>query len=214
MWIKICGIRDVDTARAVAELRPDAIGLNFFQRSSRSVSVEVAAEIVRSLPAGIEPIGLFVDHNLATIRSICDAVGLDSIQLHGDEPPEFIAQLAPRQVLRAFRIGDEGLAGMATYLAECGRLNAFPRACLLDARVDGSYGGTGHTAPWDLIVRDYQPGWPPLVLAGGLHPGNLAAAIATVQPWGVDVASGVESAPGIKSLPLVQQFIELARRPS
>ena len=112
---------------------------------------------------------------------------------------------------RAFRIGEEGLAGMASYLAECRRLHALPRACLLDARVDGSYGGTGHTAPWDLIIREYQADWPPLILAGGLHPENVSAAIATVKPWGVDVASGVESAPGIKSVPLVQRFIELAR---
>jgi len=211
MWIKICGIRDVATARAVAAFRPDAIGLNFFARSPRSVSIETAAEIVRELPAGIEPIGLFVDHDLTTIRSICDAVGLYSIQLHGDEPPELIAQLAPRRVLRAFRIGNAGLGEMSAYLAECGKLQALPRACLLDARVDGSYGGTGHTAPWDLIVREYVSDWPPLILAGGLQPDNLLAAIAAVKPWGVDVASGVESAPGMKCVSLVQRFIELAR---
>lgn len=211
IWIKVCGLRTVEAALDVARCRPDAIGLNFFAKSPRSVDIETATEIVRQLPQGIEPIGLFVNHPLEEVLHICEACGLSTVQLHGDETPQFAAELQPLKILRAFRVGQEGLGEVERDLERYDRLGVSLVGCLVDARVAGAYGGTGHRAPWDLLAQDWKSGWPRLVLAGGLGPENVAEAIATVHPWGVDVASGVESAPGVKSPELVRQFVERAR---
>jgi len=237
MWIKICGIRDVETALAVAQCGATAIGLNFYARSPRCVDPQVAAEIVRQLPASVEPVGLFVNHTVDEIVATCEEVGLCTVQLHGDEPPQFLRELndrsltlrvgcvehrttrlgesgydaatAPLKIIRAFRVGDEGLSAMAAYLDACRELGARPAASLVDARVAGQYGGTGHAAPWELLRREYRTGeWPPLILAGGLTPKNVAEAIQIVRPWGVDVAGGVESAVACKDMDLVRQFVD------
>lgn len=209
IWTKICGIRDVETAQAVAAVKADAIGLNFYERSPRVVSVEIAREIVRCLPRHVEPVGLFVNHPLDAVQTISGVCGLRTIQLHGDEPPQTIAALTAFRVIRAFRVGDAGLSEVTTYLAECLRLNALPWACLVDARVEGSYGGTGQVAPWDVLRREYNfRDWPPLILAGGLRPENVGEAIRTVQPWGVDVAGGVEATVACKDLAMVRKFVE------
>lgn len=207
MWTKICGIRDVATALAVAQLGPQAIGLNFYSRSVRVVLPDVAAEIVRQLPSHVEPVGLFVNHTASEIRDICQRCGLRTIQLHGDEPPEFLAELAEFRILRAFRIGDAGLDETAVYLDRCRQLGVVPRACLADAKVAGAFGGTGQTAPWELLSDGWKAEWPPLILAGGLTPANVSTAVRTVRPFGVDVAGGVESAPGQKDLELVKAFL-------
>lgn len=212
MWIKICGIRDYETAEAVAECGPQAIGLNFYEKSPRFVAPQMATEIVVRLPRVVEPVGVFVNHSVDEIHSICRRCDIGIVQLHGDEPPEFVAALSPFRVIRAFRVGADGLGEIAAYLELCRRLDTLPWACLIDARVEGTYGGTGQTAPWDLIKRDYNSqGWPPLILAGGLHAGNVAAAIQAVRPWGVDVAGGVESAVACKDVSLVRKFVESAR---
>jgi phosphoribosylanthranilate isomerase len=212
MWVKICGIRDVETARWVARERPDAIGLNFYAASPRRVPEIAAMQIVRSLPDEVEPIGLFVNHPLLEIRQICEHVGLRCVQIHGDETPEFLAELKGLEIIRALRVGDEGLAPVHAYLDRCRELNVRLRACLLDANVSGSYGGTGQTAPWERIATEYRCDLdPPLILAGGLTPANVAAAIAAVRPWGVDTAGGVESAKACKDPERVRQFLSLAR---
>jgi phosphoribosylanthranilate isomerase len=212
MWIKICGIRDYETAEAVAECGPQAIGLNFHEKSPRYVTPAMATEIVVRLPRSVEPVGVFVNHSAGEIHSICRRCDIGIVQLHGDEPPETVAALPQFRVIRAFRVGVAGLGEIATYVDRCRRLGAIPWACLVDARVEGSYGGTGETAPWELIGREYDfTGWPPLILAGGLHAGNVAAAIRGVRPWGVDVASGVESAVACKDESLVRKFVESAR---
>jgi phosphoribosylanthranilate isomerase len=217
MWVKICGIRDVETAELVVSLGPDAIGLNFFAKSPRCVDRSVAAEISALLPAAIESVGLFVNHDLNDVLDTADQCGLTMIQLHGDEPPEFLAKLKgcsdDVQILRALRVDDSGLAEVADYLAECRKLDLCLAGCLIDARVNGEYGGTGHTAPWDLLADQYDADrWPRLIVAGGLHPGNLADAIRITRPFGVDVASGVESERGVKDLALVESFIQAARQ--
>lgn len=211
-WTKICGLRDVETALAVAACGPQAIGLNFYDRSPRQVSPRVALEIVSRLPAGVEPVGVFVNHSLEEIKSISGDCGLKTVQLHGDEPPEFVEALAPLRVIRAFRVGDAGLDEVAHTLEECRRRSAAPWACLIDARVEGVYGGTGQVAPWELLRREYDScEWPPLILAGGLTPENVALAIRTAEPWGVDVAGGVESAVACKDVARVRKFVETAR---
>ncbi len=216
-WIKVCGIRDVAAAEAAALAGASAIGLNFFAKSPRVVTPADAAHIVSVLSASVtRPVGLFVNHSRDEIESITTQVGLTAIQLHGDETPAFIHDLHQRHpdwaILTAFRIGDS-LQPVAEFLAECETLNVRLAGCLLDARVDGSFGGTGAVAPWELIARDYdRTNWPPLILAGGLTPDNVAVAIKTVRPMGVDTASGVESSPGVKDTKLLTRFVAEAQR--
>ena len=216
-WIKVCGISDVATAQTAVNAGASAIGLNYFVKSPRSVTPNVAAEIVSALAmTAALPIGLFVNHRQAAIEAIATLVGLSAIQLHGDESPQFIADLQQRhpdwEILKAFRIGDS-LQPVAEFIAECDRLNVRLAGCLLDARVDGSFGGTGTVAPWELIARDYdRANWPPLILAGGLTADNVAAAIKAVRPMGVDTASGVESSPGVKDTKLIARFVAEAQR--
>jgi phosphoribosylanthranilate isomerase len=216
MWVKICGIRDVSTANLVADCRPDAIGLNFYPASPRFVELESAKQIAKSIPSSVPIVGVFVNPPLCEIATVAYGARLDFAQLHGDEPPEFLAEihetLPELKLIRAWRMGSEGLEDWARYLQRCRDLGVPVSACLLDARVEGMYGGSGKTVAWDLVSRDYQfQNWPPLILAGGLTPGNIRQAIKAVHPWGVDVASGVESSPPVKDPDLVQEFITLAR---
>lgn len=213
MWIKVCGIRDVPTAVRVAQLGPDALGLNFYRGTRRCVPVDVAAEIVRELPSNVEAVGVFVNHTLAEIQDTCEWCGLKTVQLHGDETPELLAELhAARpdlKILRAYRVGADGLAPLGSWLERSVSLGAPPDACLLDARVEGMYGGSGQIIPQDLLGA-WPPDWPPLILAGGLTPENVGRAIDQVRPAGVDVASGVEAPDGSKDLTRVQSFIAAA----
>ena len=216
-WIKVCGLRDVAAAEAAVAAGASAIGLNLFAKSPRLVTPSDAARIVSALSATrTRPVGLFVNHSRDEIESIAAQTGLTAIQLHGDETPEFIRDLQQRHpdwaILKAFRIG-ESLQPVAEFLAECNRLNVRLAGCLLDARVDGSFGGTGTIAPWEMIAREYdRTHWPPLILAGGLTPDNVTAAIETVHPIGVDTASGVESSPGVKDTKLLARFVAEAQR--
>lgn len=211
MWIKICGIRDAETAAAVGALRPDAIGLNFYAKSVRSVTAREAAAIVAALPGGVEPVGVFVNHALDEIRAICAACGLNTVQLHGDEPPELVTQLRPLRVIRAIRLGRDAASSSLQAVAALGQGGWPVRAVLVDAHVPGSYGGTGEAAPWDVLSGGWRREWPPLILAGGLTAENVAEAVRAVRPWGIDVASGVESSPGVKDLDRVARFIKAAR---
>lgn len=216
MWVKICGIRDPETAQSVCEAGADAIGLNFFAPSPRCVERAVAREIAQEFGEPLEIIGLFVNHSLDDVLATVDDCGLKTVQLHGDETPEFLAELSSRRpalrLLRAFRIDESGCGVVAEYLTECRRLSVRLAGCLVDSHVAGEYGGTGHTAPWDLLADQYDAArWPPLIVAGGLHPANVAEAIRITRPFGVDVASGVESARGFKDLELVREFIAAAK---
>ncbi len=213
MWTKICGIQGFDTATEVAALRPSAIGFVFYAKSPRALSVEVAEEIVRSLPPAIECVGLFVNESVAGILARCTKANIKTVQLHGDESPQFIAELKEGdpelKVIRAFRMGKNGLGELEAYLGECKKLDVWPHACLVDALVDGTYGGTGVTVPWQRLADEYKRDeWPPMILAGGLNPENVREAIDIVQPYGVDVSSGVESTVARKDVELVRQFLE------
>lgn len=220
--IKVCGITSIDDALAVARAGADAVGLNFYRRSPRYVTAEAARDILGSLPTGIVKVGLFVDTSADEVSRLFDDLRLDLIQLHGDQPPEFLAQLGGRPVMRAFRVGssvgnahlaaDTSLHFVAEYLARCRKLSASPTMVMLDALVVGEYGGTGQVANWHAAGQYVtKPGAPPLVLAGGLTTENVAAAIRAVRPAAVDVASGVESHPGRKDPAAVVAFVEAAR---
>ncbi|MEK6262391.1 MAG: phosphoribosylanthranilate isomerase [Planctomycetota bacterium] len=216
MWVKICGITDERTAEAVCGLSPDAIGLNFHPQSPRSVTQVVAARIAKLVPDEVLRVGVFVNRAAAEIEDLAKECRLDQVQLHGDESPEQIAEVRSRlpniPVVRAWRMAGDSLADLEAHLSACGTLGIELAGCLIDSRVPGAYGGTGHTVAWDALARAYRrDSWPPLILAGGLTSDNVAEAIRSTQPWGVDVASGVESAPGVKNIELVRQFIANAR---
>lgn len=217
MWLKICGVRDVETALALAALRVDAVGLNFYAGTPRRVEISVAAEIARRLAGQVEPVGLFVNHSLDEVVPIVRECGLRTLQFHGDETPEFLAAVAMAvpevRLIRAFRIGPEGCAAIGPYAAECAAHGVDLWACLIDARADGAYGGTGKLAPWRVIADEYRRHeWPRLILAGGLTDANVAEAIAAVDPWGIDVSSGIESSPGVKDRARTAAFVRAARQ--
>lgn len=210
--IKICGITTVEDARMVAAAGADAVGLNFCPQSPRHIALETARRIAECLPASAVKVGLFVNPPAARVLTVSDQLGLDLIQLHGDEPPEFLRELEGRRVVRAFRVGAEGLRPMLDYLERCRRLACLPQLCLVDSYRKGQYGGTGQVADWSLLGGYAREGAaPPLVLAGGLTPENVAEAIQAVHPYAVDTASGVESSPGRKDPELVERFVAAAR---
>ncbi len=189
----------------------DAIGLNFYPRSKRFVTLEQAAANSAAIPSGVAKVGVFVNASLNEIAAAISAASLDLVQLHGDEPPEFIAEIR-QPVMRALRWGTAGSKPIDEYLARCSSLQFLPQMLLLDSQAEGQFGGTGATADWQQIAQWRKACAIPLVLAGGLTPQNVAAAVAAVHPNAVDTASGVESSPGRKDAAMVQAFVDAARR--
>lgn len=215
VWVKICGVRDPVQARMVADAGADALGLNFVRRSPRFIDHERAAEIAAAVASRLETVGVFVNPALDEVLAAVSADDLSAVQLHGDEPPQFLAELraaAPDlPLIRAWRMGADGLGGLADYLDACKELGALPQRCLIDSLVPGVHGGSGKAVAWDRLAAEYRPDWPPLILAGGLKPENVAEAVRVVQPFGVDTASGVECEPGLKDPAAVARFIAAAR---
>lgn len=211
MWIKICGFIDVENALEIASLGIDAIGLNFYVRSPRSTNIETAKTIVERLPGNVEPVGLFVNESVKAVQEICSQTGLRTIQLHGDESVDVVHELSREyEIIRAFRVDETGLGEVSATLDSLVERGVKLKGCLIDARVAGHYGGSGHTAPWELLRRDYQfEQWPPLILAGGITPQNAAEAVHAVGPFGIDTASGVECEPGIKDPEQVHQLVKM-----
>lgn len=209
--IKICGITRPADATLAADAGADAIGLNFYPQSPRFVSQERAQEIVAAVGNRLHKVGVFVNSTVEDVISAFERLGLDLVQLHGDEPPEFLQRLGGIPVIRAFRCGPGALAPIGAYLEACRVFGSPPQLVLIDAFQPGSYGGTGNTAPWDAAARFRDLRFPyPLVLAGGLTPDNVAQAIAQVRPVAVDTASGVEQSPGIKDAARLRDFIRRA----
>ncbi|HXY35831.1 MAG TPA: phosphoribosylanthranilate isomerase [Planctomycetaceae bacterium] len=218
MWIKICGLTDPSQARAIAALRPDAVGLNFYPKSPRFVSAAAARKIADAIGSQIERIGVFVEPSSEELRRTVAECGLSGVQIHSANEQHALGEMAvdagpvTRRIC-GFQVGAPGLAHLRNYLAHHKPGEWIADACLADALVQGMLGGTGQTAPWQVLRDEYlRDEWPPLILAGGLRPENVAEAIATVRPWGVDVASGVEASPGIKDIERVARFIVEARR--
>jgi len=211
--IKICGITSVEDALLTAHAGADAIGLNFYSQSPRCIKLDVARQMIAVLPPEVIKVGLFVNAPAEQVATTFDDLGLDMIQLHGDETPELLAELAGRPIVRAFRVGQAGLPPVIDYLEACSRLGCVPRMVLLDAYRAGHYGGTGQPTDWNTaLAYRAQGSYPPLVLAGGLTPDNVAEAVHTVQPAAVDTASGVETRPGAKDPARVEQFVQAARK--
>lgn len=208
--VKVCGVTDPAIARTCAGSGVRWIGLNFHPGSPRHLDESRARAIVHALPSGVSAVGLFVDRPAAEVLGRAERVGLDYIQLHGSEPIEYLDRLAPWPVVRAFRIRDRAAVdAMAADLDRAERLGSPPFAILLDAHVPGQLGGTGHAIPTTLL--DDLPAHPRIMLAGGLTPDNVADRVAQFNPWMVDVASGVESAPGRQDPARVAAFVAAVR---
>ena len=213
--IKVCGVTNAKNANDVVAEGADAIGLNFYRASKRHVSVDEACTIADAVRSRAHVVGVFVEGTPEEMVSIAERVGLDLIQLHGNQSIEFAQQLLDasgrRPLLPVFAATRE------TSTAITGWFDAVGRHCvgvLIDAQVAGEYGGTGHQADWSLVrgLRNEVSEKVPVVLAGGLRPDNVEEAILRTGVDSVDVASGVESSPGIKSLEDVRAFVARARK--
>ena len=208
--IKICGIRDIESAQAAVDAGADAIGLVFVKASPRHVTVDQARAIVRSLPPFVEPVGLFVDEALEHVRDTCMAVGLHTVQLHGRETIDYARKLNDCRVIKAATIGDEKHTTWFTHLKPhhiVGLLLDAPPAPDSDLT-----GGSGVTFDWKAIDSLDRKSLPLLILAGGLTAANVGEAIRIVKPFAVDVSSGVESSRGIKDPGLIRAFCDAVRR--
>jgi len=197
--VKICGITNSGDALLAAELGAHALGFIFYPKSPRAVTPERARHIIGQLPPFVATVGVFVDEDSAKVREIASLVGLDWIQLHGNESPEYCRSLG-RRVIKGFRVkGVEIFSQLTEYQ---GAAQAF----LLDAYKPGTPGGSGETFDWELTRQIKKCG--PIILAGGLTPANVGQAIKIAQPAAVDVASGVEAAPGKKDPEKLRAFFE------
>ncbi|MFH1046599.1 MAG: phosphoribosylanthranilate isomerase [Candidatus Omnitrophota bacterium] len=198
--IKICGITNKEDAAWVANLAADYLGIVFAKDSKRNVSEKTALEIVQAVPAYLEKVGLFVNEDPKVVLKILSLCKLNVLQFHGEESPEYCQQFKGQaQIIKAFRIKD------ASTLEQMPRYDV--DFYLLDAYVEGEQGGTGATFNWDLALKAKELG-KPIFLAGGLTVENVAEAIKKVQPYAVDVSSGVEASPRRKDIGLMQQFIQ------
>ena len=195
--VKVCGITRRKDALHAAELGAHALGFVFYRRSARYVDPEKAAAIIRSLPPFVATVGVFVDAPLREVRSIANRCRLSAVQLHGGESPEFCGQV-PGRVIKAFRVqGPRMPRGVSRFRVD---------ALLLDTYKAGTPGGTGEVFPWEVAARARRYGR--VILAGGLHPGNVGQAVSVARPYAVDVSSGVEVSPGKKDPVLVEAFLK------
>lgn len=195
---KICGITRIEDALAAVEAGADAIGLVFYAKSPRAVSIEQAAAILRALPPFVTTVGLFVDMPRDELQHLLQRLPLDLLQFHGDESPADCEGYG-RPYIKALRVrpGEDVSAAMAPYEGA--------RGILLDTFVDGVPGGTGASFDWSLVPEDAGK---PVILAGGLDAGNVAAAIRQVRPYAVDVSGGVEASKGIKDAGKIRAFMQ------
>lgn len=216
--IKICGIRDIETAEVAADAGVDAIGLVFVEKSPRSISVDEAEKVVACLPAFIDPVALFVDASADLIRTVCRHLGVRTVQLHGHETPEFAETLGDFNVIKAIAF-DAGntrnslQSWIETTANVVGLLWDTPPTRADDGTV--LTGGSGKAFDWAGLASLQASGalndLPPTILAGGLTAENVGHAVATVKPFAVDVSSGVESSRGVKDALLIREFCRAVR---
>lgn len=199
--VKICGITRPDDGIEAARLGVDAIGLVFYEKSPRNVSIEQARVICEALPGFVTVVSLFMNPDAEQVNKVLAACAIDLIQFHGTESADF-CQSFDRPYIKAV-----GMAGNEK-LVDAMQQYSTAKALLLDSHVSGAAGGTGETFDWNAIPQQYRNS---VILAGGLKPDNVAAAIRKVQPYAVDLSSGVESEPGIKDAALMVQLMNEVR---
>ncbi len=205
-FVKICGITRGEDAEAACELGANALGFNFYAKSPRVIAPAAAKTIIAAMPAGVWKVGVFVNHSREEIAAIAAEAGLDTIQLHGDEPVEFCRGWQGLRVVKALRIG----AGAPEY--DVTAYAAVADYLLLDRFTSGDFGGTGKVITDDGIQPFADANlMPRVILAGGITPKNAAERIAKWRPFGIDTASGVESAPGVKSSEMITALLKTVR---
>jgi phosphoribosylanthranilate isomerase len=201
--IKICGITNLEDALLAAALGADALGFIFYTKSPRRINLEAARAIIAQLPPFVVSVGVFVDEAAAVVQDLAARVGLDWVQLHGQESPDYCRSLG-RRVIKSFRIKDE------SSLHALEPFQGSAQAFLLDTYKKGQVGGTGEIFDWELAKQAQAYG--PVILAGGLTPENVARALRVAQPQAVDTASGIEAAPGKKDPEKLRKFFAAIRR--
>jgi phosphoribosylanthranilate isomerase len=198
--VKVCGITNEDDALQAVDAGADALGFVFYDLSPRCISYETAERIIRKLPPFVVTVGVFVNNPIRSINLAVERCGIQVVQLHGDETPDFCAGIR-HQIVKAFRVRD---------ITSIENIRNYPvSGFLLDAYVPGSYGGTGLTFNWETAKLAKQYG--PIILAGGLNVNNVRKAAETVAPYAIDVSSGVEASPGKKDHAKVEEFIKRAK---
>jgi phosphoribosylanthranilate isomerase len=202
MKVKVCGITSYEDAAMALDEAVDALGFNFFPSSPRCISPEAARSIIRRLPPFTAAVGVFV--NVPSPDSLMETAllaGIQVLQLHGNEAPEYCSRLSGRPLIKALRIGKDGVRE---------NIEEYPvQAFLLDSKDDALFGGTGRSFDWKLAARIKRVR--PIILAGGLRAENVAEAIRTLEPYGIDVCSGVESRPGKKDAGKLREFMNEVR---
>ena len=201
LFVKICGVTNADDALCAAESGADAIGFNFYPSSKRFIAPEKAREVVEGLDPAVMRVGVFVNPERDEVEAVVSEVGLDALQLSGNETPDDVSRYRMKVFKAIHVLSVDSLREMKTF-----EVDAF----LLDTYRDGDFGGTGETFDWDVARKAKQFG--KVILAGGLKPENVAAAVRLVRPYGVDVSSGVELRPGIKDHKKIREFIRRARQ--
>jgi phosphoribosylanthranilate isomerase len=199
--IKICGVREAADVDACIALGVEMIGFNFWPKSRRRISEDTARQLVARLPPGVEPVGVFADAQPEEVARTVARVGLHAVQLHGDEDPEAYRDVGAK-VIQVVRVKPGGPLPVAA-------AGAADRV-LLDAWVDAQ-GGAGVSFDWDIVPGVEQRLARPILIAGGLTPENVSEAVRRARPWGVDVATGVESAPGVKDHRKLRAFVDAVR---
>lgn len=202
--VKICGITNADDAAVALDEGADALGFIFYRKSPRYIEPNIAKSIIAALPALVTPVGVFVNEDCGTVRSLMDRCGIQLAQLHGDETPAYCEQLS-RPVIKVIRLRGRGsFLALAEFQGRAG-----VRGFVLDSFSEKEYGGTGLQADWGLAAEAAKAAT--VFLAGGLTPENVGEAIKAVRPYAVDVSSGVESVPGKKDHAKVRAFLEAVR---
>ncbi len=200
--VKICGITRIEDALIAAQCGANAIGLVFYEQSPRAVSEDTGRKLAAAIPPFITVVGLFVNAEVEFVRDIVAQVPLDLLQFHGEESPEYCAQFN-LPFIKAIRVK------RGVDLLQCARQYHAAKGLLLDAHVDGIQGGTGTSFDWTLIPRELPL---PVILSGGLDAGNVVSAIKQVEPYAVDVSSGVEAIKGIKDAAKIARFMQEVKR--
>jgi len=206
--VKICGVRSIAEARAAVEAGADALGFNLWPESPRYIDPSNAQTVIASLPPFISKVGVFVNEDADRIVGTSARVGVDAVQLHGDETPDFCSRLRLADnfkhvtLIKAVRVATEtDIEGIRLYPVS---------GILLDSKIKGTYGGTGEHFDWQLAVK--ASGFAPIILAGGLRIENVREAITSVRPFAIDVCSGVESSPGVKDPGKIRAFMAEVER--
>lgn len=199
--VKICGITNVDDALKAAYYGAWAVGFVFHKKSPRYVSPSKVRKIIQALPPFVTPVGVFVNLNERAVRDVCKFTGIQTLQFHGDEDVVYCKRFKGFKIIKAFRVDEHyNFSGVDAYKTD---------AFLFDTFKPDTFGGTGETFNWKILEK--KKSTVPCILSGGLNPENIMEALDTVQPYAVDVSSGVEKSPGLKDPRLIRAFMDCVK---